>query len=62
MIRRNFKGFVSCWFCGAKLTEQYIKEYIPDCGKHKNDIDEEQCPYCGYHNTFIEEENEIIKL
>lgn len=46
-----------CWFCGTKLKDEEICEYIPNGGKHKDDLYEEQCPYCGYHNTFLEEEN-----
>lgn len=55
MVKRTIKGTVKCAFCGRELTEDEICEYIPDCGKHPDDLDEEQCPHCGYHNTFVDE-------
>jgi len=55
MDKRIFNGTVKCGFCGRELTADEICEYIPNCGKHEDDIDEEQCPHCGYHNDFVDD-------
>lgn len=59
-MKRYFKGTVKCGFCGKELTMDEIEEYIPDYGKHDEDIDEEQCPHCGYHADFVENKYEEI--
>ena len=55
MVKRIFNGTVKCGFCGSELTAEEICEYIPNCGKNIDDLDEEQCPHCGYHSDFVED-------